>query len=145
MPKALFNKILVAIDGSESSNRAATVAIGLAEKLHTELIIFHAVSPPTSYYRSSYAAPVGMAPPPPPQKEIDAYYAYARRVAMGIVGDSLAEAKKSIIRNARKKVTNFWKLAGSVDSGWKNFWMKYHPTPTMNITSMNGDTSGSRI
>lgn len=97
-PQALFKKILVAIDGSESSNRAAAVAIGLAEKLGAELIIFHAVSPPTSYYRSSYAAPVGMAPPPPPQKEIDAYYAYARRVAMGIVGDSLSEAKKRGIK-----------------------------------------------
>ncbi len=34
-----------------------------------------------------------MAPPPPSQKEIDAYYAYARRVALGIVGDTVSEAK----------------------------------------------------
>src|SRR5881397_2358658 len=33
-------------------------------------------------------------PPPPSQKEIDTYYAYARRVALGIVGDTVSEAKK---------------------------------------------------
>ena len=31
------------------------------------------------------------------------------------------DAKKSITRNAMKKTTSFWKLAGSVDSGWKYF------------------------
>jgi len=35
-----------------------------------------------------------MAPPPPSQKEIDAYYAYARRVALGIIGETVSEAKK---------------------------------------------------
>src|SRR6266567_3226361 len=90
----LFKKILVAVDGSESSNRAARVALGLAERLKAELIVLHAISPPTSYYRSNFPVPVGMAPPPPSQKEIDTYYAYARRVALGIVGDTVSEAKK---------------------------------------------------
>src|SRR6266704_5272407 len=90
----LFKKILVAVDGSESSNRAARVALGLAERLKAELIVLHAISPPTSYYRSNFPVPVGMAPPPPSQKEINAYYAYARRVALGIVGDTVSEAKK---------------------------------------------------
>ncbi len=89
----LFKNILVAVDGSESSKRAAHVALGLAEKLKAELIVLHAISPPTSYYRSNFPVPVGMAPPPPSQKEIDAYYAYARRVALGIVGDTVSEAK----------------------------------------------------
>ncbi len=90
----LFKNILVAVDGSESSKRAAHVALGLAEKLRAQLIVLHAISPPTSYYRSNFPVPVGMAPPPPSQKEIDAYYAYARRVALGIVGDTVSEAKK---------------------------------------------------
>ncbi len=90
----LFKKILVAVDGSESSNRAARVALGLAEILKAELIVLHAISPPTSYYRSNFPVPVGMAPPPPSQKEIDAYYAYARRVALGIIGETVSEAKK---------------------------------------------------
>ena len=90
----LFKNILVAVDGSESSKRAAHVALGLAEKLKAELIVLHAISPPTSYYQSNFPVPVGMAPPPPSQKEIDAYYAYARRVALGIVGDTVSEAKK---------------------------------------------------
>jgi len=90
----LFKKILVAVDGSESSNRAARVALGLAERLKAELLVLHAISPPTSYYRSNFPVPVGMAPPPPSQKEIDAYYAYARRVALGIVGETVSKAKK---------------------------------------------------
>ena len=90
----LFKNILVAVDGSESSKRAAHVALGLAEKLKAELIVLHAISAPTSYYQSNFPVPVGMAPPPPSQKEIDTYYAYARRVALGIVGDTVSEAKK---------------------------------------------------
>ncbi len=90
----LFKNILVAVDGSESSKRAAHVALGLAEKLKAELIVLHAISPPTSYYQSNFPVPVGMAPPPASQKEIDAYYAYARRVALGIVGDVVSEARK---------------------------------------------------
>ncbi len=94
IPKTLFKKILVAVDGSENSQRAARAAVELADKLRAELIIFHAISPPTTYYGSTYGSTVGMAPPPLSQKEIDAYYAYSRRVALGIVGESVSEAKK---------------------------------------------------
>jgi len=89
----VFKKILVALDGSESAERAAGVALELAAKLKAELVVLHAISPPSSYYHSSLmTGPV--VPPPPSQKEIDAYYAYARRVALGIVGPTLSEAKK---------------------------------------------------
>ncbi len=91
---ALFKKILVAVDGSESSNKAAHVALGLADRLKAELMVLHAISSPTSYYRSNFPVPVGMAPPPPSQKEIDVYYAYARRLTFGIVGETISEAKK---------------------------------------------------
>jgi nucleotide-binding universal stress UspA family protein len=92
--KTLFRKILVALDGSESSQRAAQAALELAEKLKTDLIALHAIVPPTSYYHSTIASPVGISLPAPSQHEIDAYYAYARKVALGIVGDTESKAKR---------------------------------------------------
>jgi nucleotide-binding universal stress UspA family protein len=92
--KQLFKKILVALDGSESSQRAAQAALELAEKLESELIVLHAIVPPTSYYHSTIASPVGMTLPAPSQHEIDAYYAYARKVALSVVGDTESKAKK---------------------------------------------------
>ena len=94
MSKPLFKKLLVALDGSESSQRAAQAALEFAEKLKTDLIVLHAITPPTSYYHSTIASPTGMSLPAPSQREIDAYYAYARKVAMGIVGETEAKAKK---------------------------------------------------
>src|SRR5437879_6080907 len=94
MSKPLFNKLLVALDGSESSQRAAQAALELAEKLKTDLIVLHAITPPTSYYHSTIASPTGMSLPAPSQHEIDAYYAYARKAAMGIVGETESKAKK---------------------------------------------------
>ena len=41
-------------------------------------------------------------------------------------------------------MTSRWKLAGSVESGWKYFWTKYQSAPTMNMMSINGETSGSK-
>ena len=92
--KPLFKKILVALDGSESSQRATQAALELAEKLKTELVLLHAISPPTSYYHTTIASPTGMSLPAPSQHEIDAYYAYARKVALGIVGETESKAKK---------------------------------------------------
>jgi len=94
MSKPLFNKLLVALDGSESSQRAAQAAVELADKLKTDLIVLHAITPPTSYYHSTIASPTGMSLPAPSQHEIDAYYAYARKAAMGIVGEAESKAKK---------------------------------------------------
>ena len=94
MSKPLFKKILVALDGSESSQRAAQAAVELAEKLRADLIVLHAISPPTSYYHSTIASPTGMSLPAPSQHEIDAYYAYARKVALGVVGETESKAKK---------------------------------------------------
>ena len=92
--KPLFKKILVAQDGSESSQRAAQAALELAEKLKADLVVLHAISPPTSYYHSTIASPTGMSLPAPSPHEIDAYYAYARKVALGIVGETESKAKK---------------------------------------------------
>src|SRR5579871_1320393 len=57
----------------------------------------------------------------------------------------MTDAKKSITRNAKKKATSLWKLAGSVESGWKRFWIKYQIVPTANMMSISGETSGSKI
>ena len=92
--KPLFKKILVAQDGSENSQRASQVALELAEKLKADLVVLHAISSPTSYYHSTIASPTGMSLPAPSQHEIDAYYAYARKVALGIVGETESKAKK---------------------------------------------------
>src|SRR3989441_12026948 len=94
MSKPLFNKLLVALDGSESSQRAAQAAVELADKLKTDLIVLHAITPPTSYYHSTIASPTGMSLPAPSQHEIDAYYAYARKVALSVVGDTKSKAEK---------------------------------------------------
>jgi nucleotide-binding universal stress UspA family protein len=92
--KTLFKRILVALDGSESSQRAAQAALELGEKLKADLIALHAITPPTSYYHSTIASPTGMSLPAPSQHEIDAYYAYARKVATNIVGETESKAKK---------------------------------------------------
>ena len=90
----VFKKILVAIDGSDNAKKAANVAVGLAGKLGADLTVLHAISPPTSYYGTTYAAVPGATPPPISQKEIDSYYAYARKVASDIVSDPVNRAKK---------------------------------------------------
>src|SRR5207244_11520013 len=84
--KPLFKKILVAQDGSESSQRAAQAALELAEKLKADLVVLHAISSPTSYYHSTIPFTTGMSLRSPSQHEIDASYSYARRVARGTVG-----------------------------------------------------------
>src|SRR5256886_6556376 len=92
--KPLLNKLLVPLDGSESSHRSAQAPLELAEQLKTDLIVLHEIPPPTSSYNSTIASPTGMSLPAPSQHEIDAYYAYARKAAMGIVGETESKAKK---------------------------------------------------
>jgi nucleotide-binding universal stress UspA family protein len=92
--KSLFKKILVALDGSESSQKAAQAALELTEKLKADLIVLHAISPPTTYYHSTIASPTGMSLPAPSQHEIDAYYAYAKKVATSIVSEVESKGKK---------------------------------------------------
>jgi nucleotide-binding universal stress UspA family protein len=93
-PSSLFKKILVAVDGSESAGRAANAALELAEKLKADLIVLHAISPPSTVYKSALPSLASMAPPPLSQSEIDEYYAYAKRVATGIMGGTISEARK---------------------------------------------------
>jgi nucleotide-binding universal stress UspA family protein len=43
LPSEIINKIVVAVDGSENSKRAARIAVGLAEKYHAEIVALHVV------------------------------------------------------------------------------------------------------
>jgi nucleotide-binding universal stress UspA family protein len=47
-----FKHVLVAIDGSESASRAATVAIDLSKKMVADLTILHVIHIPSSVYSS---------------------------------------------------------------------------------------------
>jgi nucleotide-binding universal stress UspA family protein len=93
-PSSLFKRILVAVDGSESATRAANAALELADKLKADLIVFHAISPPSTVYKSGLPSLASMGPPPPSQSEIDEYYSYTKRVATGIMGGTISDAKK---------------------------------------------------
>ncbi len=95
LSKPMFQRILVALDGSESSGRASKVALDLAEKFKAELIVLHAIKHPSVPYLSAFSSMGPMVPPPEPaQSEVDAYYAGARRAALGIVGETASGAKK---------------------------------------------------
>jgi nucleotide-binding universal stress UspA family protein len=90
----LFKKILVAMDGSESSTRAASAALELADKLKAELIILHAVNAPSSGFESGLPSLGSMAPPAESQRVIDAYYTGATEVAKRMMSGTLSDAKK---------------------------------------------------
>jgi nucleotide-binding universal stress UspA family protein len=90
----MFNKLLVAVDGSENSARASHAAVELAEKLKAELIVLHAITPPALYYHTEISPEGPVIEPPTHEKEIDLYLEYARRVGRGIVDPTVSEAKK---------------------------------------------------
>jgi nucleotide-binding universal stress UspA family protein len=52
-----FKRLLVAVDGSENSARAAKVSVALAKKLGAELIVCHVIPTPT--YTSAQAGVLG--------------------------------------------------------------------------------------
>jgi len=90
----MFKRLLVALDGSENSARASQAALELAEKLKAELIVLHAIIPPTLYYHAEISPEGPVIEPPTHEKEIELYLEYARRVGHGIVDGTLSEAKK---------------------------------------------------
>ena len=53
---ALISKILVAVDGSETSSRAAEMAIDLAEKYGADLIALYIVAPNINFSQAFYFA-----------------------------------------------------------------------------------------
>src|SRR6266571_9445474 len=68
--KSMFKRLLVALDGSENSARASQAALELAEKLKAELIVLHAIIPPTLYYHAEISPEGPVIEPPTHEKEI---------------------------------------------------------------------------
>ncbi len=101
--KPLFKKILLAVDGSASSSRASQVALDLAEKLKSEVIVIYAIGAPVSPYMVTVPS-IGL--PSPSQTEIEAYYASSRKAALNIVSNVVSDGEerhvpvKSEIREA---------------------------------------------
>ncbi len=86
--KRIFNRILVAVDGSENAGRGARVATDLAQRYGSELIVLHVIA------RPGYAnIPVFSSITPPPQTTYDEYYAYAKKVAQEYVDRAVAQAR----------------------------------------------------
>ncbi len=56
MSEIQIKKILLPIDGSDASLKAAKYAVTLAKKLNAQIICIHAVVPPTSLYEFSSTA-----------------------------------------------------------------------------------------
>ena len=52
----LINKIVVAVDGSETSSKAAEMAIDLAEKYGADLIALYIVAPNINFSQAFYFA-----------------------------------------------------------------------------------------
>jgi nucleotide-binding universal stress UspA family protein len=85
MEETKFGRILVAVDGSENAARAAKVAITLAEKFGSELIVCHAIQTPFYSFTQD-----GLAVPADVLKE---YVDAAREDAKLMVGKLVESAK----------------------------------------------------
>jgi nucleotide-binding universal stress UspA family protein len=83
-----FRKILVAVDGSENSKRAAQMAMGLAKQNNSELLVMYALTSPMAGVSSSNQ---------PYMPEIDyssSYYQGAFKNANSVVQDTVELAKR---------------------------------------------------
>ena len=83
-----FQRILVAVDGSEGSRKASEVAVDLAEKFGAQLYVLHAFRGYPEYMTMFPAAPS------PSGKAIEEYEAYAKKAALEVVGRTVAIAEK---------------------------------------------------
>jgi nucleotide-binding universal stress UspA family protein len=86
-PSPSFKSILVTIDGSENSIRAARVAIDMAQRTQSALFVLHVIQTP-AYVE---VAPPAMISPPVMAQYVD----LARKNAEKWVGDIVKEAEAS--------------------------------------------------
>jgi len=93
-----FQRILVAVDGSEGSRKASEVAVGLAEKFNAQLYVLHAFRGYPEYLTMFPSAPS------PSGEAIESYEAYARKAALEVVGRTVSMAEKKGVR-AKAKTT----------------------------------------
>lgn len=83
-----ISKIIVAVDGSENSKRAARIAVSLAEKYHAELVALHVVP------RLTYGfTPTSLARPAVLPTSYGLAYNEMRKEAEGYVNEVVDSAK----------------------------------------------------
>ncbi len=87
-----FQRILVAVDGSEGSRRASEVAVDLAEKFNAELFVLYAFRGYPEYMTMFPSAPS------PSGEAIQEYEAYARKAALEVVGRTVSMAEKKGVK-----------------------------------------------
>ena len=84
-------RILAAIDGSDNSKKASTVALRVAERLGAELIILNVLPGITYLGALASRAPI-------PQSTYDQYFIYADERANEIVNEQVALAKDKVAK-----------------------------------------------
>ena len=87
-----FQRILVAVDGSEGSARASEVAVDLAERLDAQLFVLNVYRGYPEYMTLFPRAPS------PSGDAIQAYESYARKAALEVVGRTLSMAEKKGVK-----------------------------------------------
>ncbi len=98
MSPEIFKKIVVAVDGSENSKRAAKIAVGLAEKYQAELIALHVI--PRLTYEFTPRSLTGAAMPPTGYGML---YSEMRKEAEGYVSEVVSAAEPLAV-SARREV-----------------------------------------
>jgi nucleotide-binding universal stress UspA family protein len=87
-----FQRILVAVDGSEGSRKASEVAVDLAEKFNAQLYVLYAFRGYPEYMTMFPSAPS------PSGEAIEAHEAYARKAALEVVGRTVSIAEKKGVK-----------------------------------------------
>lgn len=77
----MFKKILVALDGSQKSDKALDFALDLAEKYSAEILLYSAIPPISSIISAVYPSS-------------DKYYAVSKARHEQVLEDALKKAKK---------------------------------------------------
>ncbi len=87
-----FQRILVAVDGSEGSRKASEVSVDLAEKFSAQLFVLHVFRGYPEYLTMFPSAPA------PSGEAIQEYEAYARKAALEVVGRTVSMAEKKGVK-----------------------------------------------
>jgi nucleotide-binding universal stress UspA family protein len=87
-----FQRILVAVDGSEGSNRASEVAVDLAEKYNAQLFVLNVFRGYPEYVTAFPSIPA------PSGKAFEDYEAYARKAAVEVVGRAVSIAERKGVK-----------------------------------------------
>jgi nucleotide-binding universal stress UspA family protein len=94
----VFRRILIAVDGSESSSRAAKTAVRLAKRNEAELIVVSVVPRPTYAFR-----PIPTSGSPTlPTIGLPDYYAYASRAAERWADEVVLLAKRQDVKVTKR-------------------------------------------